>query len=294
MAGRKVEFISADTGGNPAGAKTKAQELVERDKVDVIVGPLAAFELLAITDYIAQAKTPLLSLAAAEDLTQRRPNPYFMRASATSVPVHAPDGGLRRQGTEAQAHHHHLRGLRLRLRADGRLPADLRGQRRQDRQEAVAADGHARLHALPRADRRLRRRLPGLCRIESAAIHEAIRRCRLQVPGASPARPAATTRCCKSFGDEARRHRQLRPLHARSRDRRQQDASSRPCSKDSMSIPGQLCRAASTSTATWSRRRSKALAATSDDKASLMAALRGGVSSPTRRAGRSSSIISAT
>ena len=45
MAGRKVDFISADTGGNPAGTKTKAQELVERDKVDVILGPLAAFEL---------------------------------------------------------------------------------------------------------------------------------------------------------------------------------------------------------------------------------------------------------
>ena len=84
MAGRKVDFISADTGGNPAGAKTKTQELVERDKVDVILGPLAAFELLAIADYIAQAKTPLLSLAAAEDLTQRKPNPYFLRASACS------------------------------------------------------------------------------------------------------------------------------------------------------------------------------------------------------------------
>jgi branched-chain amino acid transport system substrate-binding protein len=85
MAGRKVEFFSADTGGNPAGTKTKAQELVERDKVDVILGPLAAFELLAITDYIAQSKIPLLSLAAAEDMTQRRPNPYFIRASATSA-----------------------------------------------------------------------------------------------------------------------------------------------------------------------------------------------------------------
>ncbi len=84
MAGRKVQFFSADTGGNPAGTKTKAQELVEREKVDVILGPLAAFELLAITDYIAQVKTPMLSLAAAEDLTQRRPNPYFLRASATS------------------------------------------------------------------------------------------------------------------------------------------------------------------------------------------------------------------
>jgi branched-chain amino acid transport system substrate-binding protein len=84
LAGRKVEMISADTGGNPAGAKTKAQELVERDNVDVIVGPLAAFELLAITDYIAEAKVPMLSLAAADDMTQRKPNPWFVRASATS------------------------------------------------------------------------------------------------------------------------------------------------------------------------------------------------------------------
>src|SRR3954467_4653631 len=40
--GRKVELLVADTGGNPAGAKTKAQELIERDKVNIIQGPLAA------------------------------------------------------------------------------------------------------------------------------------------------------------------------------------------------------------------------------------------------------------
>ena len=85
LAGRKAELVVADTGGNPAGTKTKAQELIERDHVDMILGPLAAFELLAISDYTAQAKTPILSLAAAEDMTQRRPNPYFVRASATSA-----------------------------------------------------------------------------------------------------------------------------------------------------------------------------------------------------------------
>src|ERR1700720_1065489 len=84
MAGRKVDFISADTGGNPAGTKTKAQELVERDKVDVILGPLAAFELYAISEYVREQKTPTLSLAAADNLTQRQPNPYLLRASATS------------------------------------------------------------------------------------------------------------------------------------------------------------------------------------------------------------------
>jgi branched-chain amino acid transport system substrate-binding protein len=85
LAGRKAELIVADTGGNPAGAKTKAQELIERDHVDLIFGPLAAFELLAISDYVAGQKIPLLGLAAAEDMTQRRPNPYFVRVSATSA-----------------------------------------------------------------------------------------------------------------------------------------------------------------------------------------------------------------
>jgi branched-chain amino acid transport system substrate-binding protein len=92
MGGRKVDFVSADTGGNPAGTKTKAQELIERDKVDVILGPLAAFELLAINDYIKEQKVPILSLAAADNLTQRLPNPYLIRASATSSQAMQPMG----------------------------------------------------------------------------------------------------------------------------------------------------------------------------------------------------------
>ena len=95
----------------------------------------------------------------------------------------ASDGGLRRQGVEAQARHLHLRRLRLRSRTDGRFPADLRGQRRQDPQEDLAAAGHAGLYALCRADRRLRRRLPGLRRLEPAALHEGLRRRRPEIPG---------------------------------------------------------------------------------------------------------------
>jgi branched-chain amino acid transport system substrate-binding protein len=91
IAGRKVELIIADTGGNPAGARTKTQELVEREKVHVLVGPLAAFEALAIDDYIRQTRTPTVSCsAAAEDLTQRKPNPWFVRSAASSgQPNHA-------------------------------------------------------------------------------------------------------------------------------------------------------------------------------------------------------------
>jgi len=91
IAGRKVELVIADTGGNPAQAKTKVQELVERSKVHVVVGPLAAFEAIAIDDYIRQTRTPTVSCsAAAEDLTQRKPNPWFVRTVGTSAqPNHA-------------------------------------------------------------------------------------------------------------------------------------------------------------------------------------------------------------
>src|ERR1700726_1530125 len=44
IAGRKVELIIADTGGNPVGAKTKTQDGRERNKGHVIIGPLPTFE----------------------------------------------------------------------------------------------------------------------------------------------------------------------------------------------------------------------------------------------------------
>ncbi len=84
LAGRKVEMIVADTGGVPATARTKTQELVEKNRVHVLIGPLAAFEALAIDDYIRQQAIPTLSVAAAEDMTQRKPNPWFARATSTS------------------------------------------------------------------------------------------------------------------------------------------------------------------------------------------------------------------
>lgn len=85
LSGRKIELLVADTGGSPVGAKTKAQELVERDKVQIVLGPFAAFELLATLDYLAQARMPTLAFAGAEDVTQRKRNPYLIRTSYTSA-----------------------------------------------------------------------------------------------------------------------------------------------------------------------------------------------------------------
>jgi len=84
MSGRKVELITADTAGVPATARTKAQEMVEKNNVHCLIGPLAAFEALAIDDYLRQTQMPTLSVAAAEDMTQRHPNPWFVRATSTS------------------------------------------------------------------------------------------------------------------------------------------------------------------------------------------------------------------
>jgi branched-chain amino acid transport system substrate-binding protein len=91
FAGRKVELIIADTGGNPAGAKSKTQELIEKNHVDVIIGPLATFEAIAIDDYILQAKVPLITptSAAQNDLAQQKKNDYVIHAMGTAAqPTH--------------------------------------------------------------------------------------------------------------------------------------------------------------------------------------------------------------
>ena len=84
MSGRKVELVTGDTGGVPATARSKTQEMVEKNNVHCLIGPLAAFEALAIDDYIRQMQMPTLSVAAAEDMTQRSANPWFVRATSTS------------------------------------------------------------------------------------------------------------------------------------------------------------------------------------------------------------------
>jgi branched-chain amino acid transport system substrate-binding protein len=92
LAGRPIELHVADTGGNPAQARTKTQELVERLKVSVLIGPLAAFEALAIDDFIRSSQTPILTVAGAEDMTQRKANPWLVRPSSTSAQPSHPLG----------------------------------------------------------------------------------------------------------------------------------------------------------------------------------------------------------
>src|SRR3954454_25255387 len=85
LGGRKVELTVADSGGVPAQARTKMQELVERERVQAVVGPLAAFEALAMDDYIRTVQVPTLPVACAEDMSQRKATPWSVRATSTSA-----------------------------------------------------------------------------------------------------------------------------------------------------------------------------------------------------------------
>jgi len=89
LAGRKIELITKDTAGNPALAKTKTQELVERDKAAVMIGPLATNEALAMDGYVRDMKVPLITTtsAATVDLKSHAPNPWVLHAFGTAPQV---------------------------------------------------------------------------------------------------------------------------------------------------------------------------------------------------------------
>src|SRR5438067_986160 len=94
IAGRKVELITQDTAGNPAQAKTKTQELVERYKVPVMIGPLATNEAIAMDGYIRETKVPLITTtsAATVDLKSHAVNPWVLHAFGTAPQVTYPLG----------------------------------------------------------------------------------------------------------------------------------------------------------------------------------------------------------
>lgn len=93
LSGRSVELTVLDAGSSPAGALTKARELVEQRKVHVLIGPLPAFEAYAIAPYMNAHRIPTISpSAAADDLTQRKAAPFFVRVASTSSQPTQPFG----------------------------------------------------------------------------------------------------------------------------------------------------------------------------------------------------------
>jgi len=83
VAGRKIEFIRKDTGGiAPDVAKRLAQELIVRDKVDILAGFVLTPNTLAVGDVSAEAKKFMVVMNAATAIITTK-SPYMVRTSRT-------------------------------------------------------------------------------------------------------------------------------------------------------------------------------------------------------------------
>src|SRR5881398_2535587 len=83
VAGKKIEIIRRDVGGpNPDVAKRHAQELIVRDKVDLLAGFLLTPNALAAGDVSAEAKKFMVVMNAATSIITTK-SPYMVRTSFT-------------------------------------------------------------------------------------------------------------------------------------------------------------------------------------------------------------------
>lgn len=83
---RPIEIVREDTEGKPDVGVTKVKKLVERDKVNFIVGPVSSAVAMAIRDYIHAHKVPLIvPIAFTRELTApEKASPYLFRVIDTT------------------------------------------------------------------------------------------------------------------------------------------------------------------------------------------------------------------
>jgi branched-chain amino acid transport system substrate-binding protein len=83
VAGKKIEIIRKDTGGPaPDVAKRLSQELVVRDKVDILAGYVLTPNAMAAGDVSAEAKKFMVVMNAATSVVITK-SPYMIRTSVT-------------------------------------------------------------------------------------------------------------------------------------------------------------------------------------------------------------------
>ncbi|HUL89255.1 MAG TPA: ABC transporter substrate-binding protein [Pseudolabrys sp.] len=83
VAGKKIEIIRKDTGGpNPDVAKRLAQELIVRDKADILAGFTLTPEALGASGVATEAKKFMVVMNAATSVITEK-SPYIVRVSLT-------------------------------------------------------------------------------------------------------------------------------------------------------------------------------------------------------------------
>ncbi|MDF1554809.1 MAG: ABC transporter substrate-binding protein, partial [Deferrisomatales bacterium] len=92
VAGKKIEIIRKDTGGiAPDVAKRLAQELVVRDKVDILAGALLTPNALAMGAVSAEAEKFMVAMNAATSIITTK-SEYMARTSVTTPQINEPFG----------------------------------------------------------------------------------------------------------------------------------------------------------------------------------------------------------
>ena len=89
-AGVKVEFVRRDDNANPDVGKRVAQELITRERVNLLMGVIPSPTAAAIAPLVTEAKIPLVLTNAAGSIITRL-SPYIVRTSFTiwqsSMPI---------------------------------------------------------------------------------------------------------------------------------------------------------------------------------------------------------------
>lgn len=70
VAGHKINYIVLDDASDPTNAVANARKLIAEHKVDLIIGSTTSPNSLAMIDTVAEAETPLISLAASSRIVE--------------------------------------------------------------------------------------------------------------------------------------------------------------------------------------------------------------------------------
>jgi branched-chain amino acid transport system substrate-binding protein len=86
IAGKKLNVIYADDQLDNEQAVTKAKQLVEQDRIDILTGLVSGDEGLTVCDFMKGKKIPVLPMySASEDITMREWYPYVVRVTWTGA-----------------------------------------------------------------------------------------------------------------------------------------------------------------------------------------------------------------
>ena len=93
--GREIQLVKEDDEFKPDVGVTKTRKLVERDRVDLLVGPVNSAVALAIRDYITQQRIPLvIPVAFSKEITAPgKTSPWIFRVIETTDQGNFPMGG---------------------------------------------------------------------------------------------------------------------------------------------------------------------------------------------------------